>query len=234
MLSQLLKRPFRVQTHTSAAPNTLIEDGRSTVMPDRVAHFNDIPGMLPRERGVVLYSLAYSCAVAGDIVEVGSWQGRSTCYLAQACKDSHNGIVRAIDHFQGNVGSTEHYVVGRDDLTDLETNFRRNVADADLDAYVRLYNMNSEDAIIDHSDDFQNLRMLFIDGDHSYKGCRTDIELLAPRLAVGGFIAFDDYHSDGPGVVDAVRDCIFESTQLGHYGHFMQFQGLLVARKLEG
>lgn len=211
-----------------AAPNRMIDDGCSTNMRDRADHFAAIPGMLPPQRGTVLYCLAYAQQLAGDVVEIGSWQGRSTCFFAQACRDANNGVIRAIDHFKGNVGKEHHYAVDRDDLSDLESNFRRNVATAGLDEWVKLYNMKSHDAVTQHRADFDCVRLLFIDGDHSYEGVMRDIELFAPLLQTGGLIVFDDYHSDGVGVVQAVRERIIGP---GGYEHLIQFPGVLIAKK---
>jgi predicted O-methyltransferase YrrM len=235
MIADMIKNPMKRLLRdmgrpvaVAAAPNRMIDDGRSTNMRDREADFVAIPGMLPPQRGTVLYTLAYAQQMPGDVVEIGSWQGRSTCYFAQACRDVNNGIVRAIDHFKGNVGKEHHYAVDRDDLSDLESNFRRNVAGAGLDGHVKLYNMKSHDAIERHRADFDRVRLLFIDGDHSYEGVTRDVELFAPLLQPGGLIVFDDYHSDGVGVVQAVREHIIDT---GDYEGLTQFPGILIARK---
>lgn len=241
MLDTLLHTPRRIWTATAAswqnkpqpqlrAPNQMIDDGRSSNVEQLADSFTAIPGMLPRQRGMTLYSLAFGQSLRGDIVEIGSWQGRSTCFLAQACKDAGNGIVRAVDHFQGNAHSRSAYVVDRDDLSDLPANFRRNVEGAGLADYVQLYQMTSAEASAKHASEFDAIRMLFIDGDHSYAGATGDIDRFAPLLMPGGLIVFDDYHSDGPELVRAVRQRILDS---GEYGHFIQFQGILIARKLD-
>jgi len=46
---------------------------------------------------------------------------------------------------------------------------------------------------------------IYIDGDHSYKAVKEDIELWYPKLRKGGIIAGDDYHKDG--VKPAVEEC---------------------------
>ncbi len=207
----------------------MIDDGRSTNVRDAAERFAAIPGMLPDERGRALYLLAYVQQLRGDVIEIGSWQGRSTCYLAQACRDAGNGVVRAIDHFRGNAHAAAQYVVGRDDLSDLEGNFRHNIEAAGLADYVQLYNLPAAEAVARHAGELAGARLLFIDGDHSYAGVRGDIERFAPLLAAGGLVAFDDYHSDGHGVVRAVRELILDSPR---FGQFIQFPGLLVARKL--
>jgi len=212
-----------------ALPNKTIKDGRSTDMVERMKDFSRIPGMLTPDRGAILYALAFASQISGDVVEIGSWQGRSTCFLAQACRDSGNGIVRAIDHFKGTPGNEVHYRVQNEDLSDLESNFRRNVAGAGLSDFVKLYNMTSLQAVQRYVEDFADIRMLFIDGDHSYESVSEDIRRFAARLKPDGVIVFDDYHSDGPGVVQAVEEQILSNPK---FGHFTQFQGILIARKL--
>lgn len=231
MLKSFIKTPLRGLLNkpvSVAPPNKLIDDKISTRMPQRIEQFANIPGMLPLERGTILYTLAYANTLQGDILEIGSWQGRSTCFLAQACRDSGNGIVRAVDHFKGNVGKEHFYKVGQDDLSDLESNFRNNIDGAGLSDHVKLYNMPAQQAATEHLADFANLRMLFIDGDHSYEGASHDIRLFAPLLQPGGIIVFDDYHSDCTGVQQAVAELIFSDPQ---YTAFTQFQGILIARK---
>lgn len=65
--------------------------------------------------------------------------------------------------------------------------------------------------------------MVFVDGDHSYDGCRGDIEAWLPHIKVGGIIAIHDFRKgdlaeteDGPHpmpwpyVDKAVMDCLWE------------------------
>lgn len=47
---------------------------------------------------------------------------------------------------------------------------------------------------------------VFIDGDHSYEGCKADIEAWAPKVRKGGLIAGHDHSDDYPGVVEAVAE----------------------------
>lgn len=65
--------------------------------------------------------------------------------------------------------------------------------------------------------------MVFVDGDHSYEGCRGDIEAWLPHIKAGGIIAIHDFRkgdlaetADGPHPVPwpevdrAVVDCLWE------------------------
>lgn len=48
------------------------------------------------------------------------------------------------------------------------------------------------------NDEFKKIDFLFIDGDHSIKGCKEDYDLYSPKVVKGGYIAFHDYHPDRP------------------------------------
>lgn len=50
--------------------------------------------------------------------------------------------------------------------------------------------------------------LVFVDGDHSENGARTDIRAWGPKVRPGGIIAGHDYHRTYPGVVRAVHSYI--------------------------
>jgi cephalosporin hydroxylase len=61
----------------------------------------------------------------------------------------------------------------------------------------------------------ENIQLLLIDGDHTYKGVTNDFILYSPLVEKGGMIFFDDYgHTAWPGVKEAV-DKIVENIKLG-------------------
>lgn len=51
-----------------------------------------------------------------------------------------------------------------------------------------------------------SLILAYVDGDHSYKGCLTDLQAIYPKVKVGGVISCHDYLNLSYGVNDAVRD----------------------------
>ena len=175
-----------------------MHDGRPSVRKVTAA-LKGIPGMIPARRCELHYLLAVTQPIDGDIVEVGSWQGRNTCYLAAACRDSGNGIVHAIDHFKGNPGKEQYYMVKGVD--DLEAGFRANVAAAGLDAWVELHNVDVASVEIDGP-----VRMLIVDGEHSYDAVKRDLALFTGKVPSGGLVIFDDYSPEFPGVVEAVNE----------------------------
>lgn len=60
----------------------------------------------------------------------------------------------------------------------------------------------SSDAVIDVPND---LDLIFIDANHSYKYVKEDIHLWSKKVKKGGIIAGHDYSSDFPGVMEAVK-----------------------------
>lgn len=162
-----------------------------------------IPGMIAPRSGELLFTACYLQAERGDVVEIGSWQGRSTSYLARATEQSGNGSFYAIDHFRGNVGKENFYVVGREDLSDLKGNFTANMQRAGLESAVHLLDMPNQEAAQHLAG--KSVRFLFIDGDHTREGVQRDVDLFFPLLVDGAIVAFDDYSDNFPGVIEVVN-----------------------------
>lgn len=181
-----------------------------------------VPGMIEPRSGQNLYQLCYLQSRPGDVVEIGSWQGRSTIFLASAVRDSGNGRLYAIDHFKGNVGKEDFYRV-EGSLENLDEKFLKNVATFGLSDYVRLLDMPSAEAAEALGD--ISIRFLFIDGDHTYDGVKNDIELFFPRLTEGAIVVFDDYFDGFPGLVQAVEECVIEKNI---YSKIYQYRHTLV------
>ena len=59
----------------------------------------DVPGWSPHDQLAALFNLAYLSAVDGDIIELGSWCGRSATALGLAAKLTGQSIVHAVDLF---------------------------------------------------------------------------------------------------------------------------------------
>ncbi len=154
-------------------------------------HWADGDGMMPSNELLALYRLAATWPIDGDIVELGSWIGHTTCYLATACRVRGRGRVHAVDTFAGHKeGDTQYDAIGRYQGSTLET-FDRRVAHSDLNRWVDRYVGFTCDVAGRYTGDA--IRVLFIDADHSYEGVRSDFEMWSPLVADGGVIVFHDY-----------------------------------------
>ena len=165
---------------------------------------NFIPGMTDQYEGTLLFTLAVTQVTSGDIVDIGSWQGKSSSYLARASQVSGNGDFYAIDHFKGNVGSESAYIVNRTDLGDLERGFLQNMSKLGLAGNVVLKNMDVSSAAQELHD--IQIRFLFIDGDHSYDGVTRDYSLFKDRLCQDAIVVFDDFTLSREGSVRAINE----------------------------
>jgi predicted O-methyltransferase YrrM len=160
------------------------------------------------EEGVFLFLLVATQRIEGDVVEIGSWQGKSSSFIARAMEVSQNGTFWAVDHFQGNLESRDAYVVNRKDLGDLQSNFERNMESLNLSSFVEQLNMDVSIAAskLSHS----KIRFLFVDGDHSYQGVKRDFNLFKNQLTSGAFVVFDDFSLARAGLVQAVNEIVSE------------------------
>lgn len=54
----------------------------------------------------------------------------------------------------------------------------------------------------------KKINVLFIDGDHTYEGCKANIDDYYPFMVEGGIMLFHDCDEGGPGVVRAVAEFV--------------------------
>jgi predicted O-methyltransferase YrrM len=193
----------------------------ATALPSMLSCFEAIPGMVSLQRGLLLYLLAYATASEGDVVEIGSWQGRSTAFLAQACEDTDNGVVHAIDWFGGSPVLGQVPPLPR---REMEQAMRANIERAGLAHRVVLHPKRSQEA---REEVRAPVRMLFIDGEHTHEAVSSDLEY-AELLAPGGLLVLDDFSDAFPGVVSAARAFL----QRGGFARPFQGRGFLVTRRI--
>ena len=137
-----------------------------------------------------------------DVLEVGSWKGRSSTYLGAAVQSTKQyRHAFCVDHFKG---SREHEsMFGKDIWTFPE--FMENMIRLELLGWVIPITVTSQEAVRGWN---RPLGLVFIDGGHDADLVKIDVEAWEPHLAVGGVIAF---HDAGMAGVDAGTDYI-EST----------------------
>lgn len=154
-----------------------------------------IPGWLSGMEAEFLYEAARRVE-RGVILEIGSWQGRSTVALASGSRAGHGVPVYAVDHFSGSI---EHRVKAGDKPVWTFDAFTENVREAGVADLVRPIVAASTEAAKTFN---EPIGLLFIDGDHSYAGARGDYDAWVPKVLPGGTIAMHDTRPrssfDGP------------------------------------
>ena len=172
-----------------------------------ISRFEGVEGFLRAKEGFALTLLAMHGPASGAIVEIGSFKGRSTCFLALGASLAGREKVVAIDHF---FGSPEHQKGQQfEDPAIVQSGstlptFLANLAAASLSGQVEVMQMSSVEAAAGWS---RPIRLLFIDGDHSYDETKRDFEQFAPHVVPEGIICFHDV-GPWPGVTRFFRELV--------------------------
>ncbi|MCC6615934.1 MAG: class I SAM-dependent methyltransferase [Anaerolineae bacterium] len=138
-----------------------------------------VEGHLDEDEARLLYDQA-----CGDVIEIGSFRGRSTCALAAGVK-AHGGRVYAIDPHPdyvdgGGVGVFSHADAGH---------LLRNIVSMGLEDHVRIINLYSEQVAQVWR---QPVDFVFVDGFHSEGAARHDVIQWGAHLKPGGRMAVHD------------------------------------------
>jgi MMP 1-O-methyltransferase len=156
-------------------------------------------GFLPPAEGRALHETAAEYAPVGPILEIGTYCGKSTIYLAAAARDCGQ-IVITVDHHRG---SEEHQpgweyhdaglVDPQSGRIDTLPHFRAAIAAAGLEDYVV--------AIVGRSAQVARLwraplGLVFIDGGHTDEAAQADYAGWAPWVTAGGALAIHDVFAD--------------------------------------
>ena len=157
-----------------------------------VRAYEKIKGFLDPMEGYTLALLAAHGPGQGEIVEIGSFMGKSTCWLATGSKMAGREKITAVDHFRG---SQEHKkgqpmeeeILLRDGS--LLPAFLENIKTAGLADHITPVEACSTAAAATWS---KPIRLLFIDGDHSFAASKKDFETWSPHVVPDGLIAFHD------------------------------------------
>ncbi len=171
----------------------------------------DTPGYLA-EREARFLILAAACAPAdGAIVEIGSFKGRSTAGLAYAAQRYGLGKVVAVDPHTS-PSSTDPDLGGQSSSYD---DFLANLRRAGVAGAVELHHAFSRELARTWN---RPIRFLWIDGDHTYRGAKGDLDLFRPHLAPGGILAMHDVLGTFEGPLRVFVEDVLGSDDFGPAG----------------
>lgn len=177
-----------------------------------------IPGWFAEENRSKLSDLITSHDVK-TVVEVGSFLGLSAVWFAQRVNHVH-----CVDTwFEGATYESENNLLGTLRRWDLPRDFfplfRDNVMRSGVWHKITPIKGHSRFVIgeVPHAD------LVYLDGDHSYEGCKRDIELYQDKARV--ILCGDDYsprmESDGVtpcfGVIEAVTELLPDAQHVGPF-----------------
>ena len=142
-----------------------------------IEKFDSIKGFLDLNEGIALYEEVKRVSENNFCVEIGSYCGKSTCFIGQACKENKSKLI-TIDHHKGSEEQQlgELYFdaevydekLGRVNTLPL---LEKNLAKFDLEEVVKPLVMDSISAskIVENNAD-----LIFIDGSHTFESAESD------------------------------------------------------------
>lgn len=137
-------------------------------------------------------------------VEVGSWLGKSTAYMAEEIKRRYKKVkLVAVDTWKGTSHEEHQQHAVRDAGGDLFHVWQKNMSRAGVLPFVQPMQMPSVEAAARFPD--RSVDFIFIDADHAYDAVKADIRAWRPKLKAGGVIAGHDFHQ-WEGVKRAVEE----------------------------
>ena len=156
-------------------------------------------GFMPPPEGQALFEVAAEYAAAGPIVEIGTYCGKSTIYLAAAAAQSGQ-VVLTVDHHRGSEELQPGWEYHDPELVDPAVGlmdtlpwFRSTLAATGLEEHViAIVGRSAAVARLWH----EPIGMLFIDGGHTDEAATADYEGWAPRITHGGALAIHDVFAD--------------------------------------
>ena len=159
------------------------------------SHFNSVKGFIDHNEGICLYNHALKSSKKGPILEIGSYCGKSTIYLATAAKE-YNGCVYSVDHHTGSEENQVGWEYHDIELFDEETGrinsfpeFMRNLRKANLlDTVVPIV---SDSLLVSRYWKIP-LSMVFIDGGHTMEAALNDFNNWKDKIIKGGILAIHD------------------------------------------
>lgn len=166
-------------------------------LPPHLRAVDRVEGMISLDEADLLFRLAAQADGTGCVVEVGSFRGRSTVALAYGASSSPVFAIEPHESFAGVLGGT----FGPED----RAGFFRAMLRSRCYERVRLVNLSSEIVAPGWR---EPVRLLWIDGDHSYEGVRRDWETWKPHLIQHAVVAFDDSIDETIGPFRLIRELI--------------------------
>ena len=166
----------------------------------------ELDGLIGRDVGEILHD--YASRVEGDraIVELGSYRGKSTCYLASGSLDSWEAQVYAVDAWSEDVSDWRKSVMA-ELPSPVFDDFTAQIKKAGVEKLVTP--VRSLTALAGEQYTGEPVGLLYIDGDHHKEAAIADFRAWRRHLTDDAVVIFDDYGvTKNIGVTEAVTELV--------------------------
>lgn len=172
-----------------------------------------VEGYLTDREARFLALLAAYPTAGGVVLEIGSHKGKSTVILARAAAFGSAGPVVAVDPLTS-PSPTDPDLKG---AASVLPEFRENLRRAGVQDLVEFHAMTSAE-LAARWEAGRRIRLLWIDGNHTYEGARTDLEMFMRFLSPGSIVAFHDVLHRFEGPVRVFTESVLLSERFGPAG----------------
>jgi predicted O-methyltransferase YrrM len=142
---------------------------------------------VPHWRGLLFDRLRWSPTVPRRVIEIGSFEGRSTIWLLDNLLLHPDSRIVCIDTFEGGAEHRPGQVDG------LYQRFRSNLDESPHAAKAEILRTHSAEALIALSARREQADLLYVDGSHEAPDVLADLVLGFRLVAPGGVVICDDY-----------------------------------------
>jgi predicted O-methyltransferase YrrM len=185
--------------------------------------YTEIDGWLTPTEAVRLYDLAQATPESRPVVvEIGSWQGKSSVVLTHGLAQKHDAHLYCIDPFNadGDQFSRDEYQRREATLSgSLKDRFEANMRRHGISDCVHPLAGYSQDFATDF---VERIDLLFIDGNHAYDAVKRDFNDWSPLVKPGGVVAFHDVAAAGEqiGPWQVVNESLRRNAEWEFVGHW--------------
>ena len=161
------------------------------------AHYKNIHGYFDFPN---IYEHVVNTFPNGRFVEIGTWLGKSTCYMGELLKESQarnptddKPSLYCVDTFLGEPNATDQQEIVKNEGGSIYYKFLKNMLDAEVLEYMiplKLESVNAAALFKEHYFDF-----VFLDAAHLYADVKSDLIAWWPKLYEGGIFAGHDYYA---------------------------------------
>lgn len=141
-------------------------------------------------------SIGWNSKEAKMILEIGSFEGQSTCWILENLIDRDDSQMYCLDTFAVTLDTLvgeEKNQTGKDDLDNLFARFMENVCVTGKEDLVKVFVGDSKYNLSKLIAEDLSFDFIYVDGSHQAKDVLADAVLSWMLLKKGGLIIFDDY-----------------------------------------
>lgn len=176
-----------------------------------LAEAETVEGFLSPNEMRFLALVAACPAAKGDVLEIGSFKGKSTVILAKASALAGDAKIYAVDPLTAPSATDPDLRGDESSLKDFKANVER-LKVADRIEFHQTFSYKLAQIWT------RPLRFLWIDGDHTYKGTKLDFDGFAPHLTDGAIVAIHDVLHEFDGGIRVFMEDILLSPHFGASG----------------